>query len=231
MSDDKLSLLPEKTRVNVVRGWIRIKIEKKYNIRASNDIILLIITFANEQNCREVIHIALIGDGFVGKTSLSIQYAYNVFTHGEYQFNTEDYDFEKEIFVNDRQYRVVIANDIICEANSDYWCRFIERHKIFLLCYSVTNRESFRYVQLCYKKLIECKGDDKYWFILIGNKCDDKCNRQVTYYEGIELGNILKCQFFETSAKNDINVTKAFENIINQYIRDTSLDDSNESTE
>ena len=156
MSADDLSFLPKKARNNVVRAWIRTNIEKKYNIRAGNDIISLIITFAYKQNwdgnC-EAIYIVLIGDGWIGRRSLAIKYAYNVFTHGEYQFNTEDYDFEKTIIIRGRQYRVTIANYFISNDDSDYsyyWNEFIKNYKIFLLCYSVDSFESSNDVSLIY---------------------------------------------------------------------------------
>jgi Ras-related protein Rab-8A len=46
--------------------------------------------------------------------------------------------------------------------------------------------------------------------ILIGNKCDMDDQRVVSFEEGKQLANEYGIQFFETSAKNDMNVEKGF---------------------
>ena len=64
--------------------------------------------------------------------------------------------------------------------------------------------------------------------MLVGTKCDDDINREVIYDEGKQLANQLGCQFMETSAKDDINVSQAFKNIITQYATETKLIDTTE---
>ena len=46
--------------------------------------------------------------------------------------------------------------------------------------------------------------------ILVGNKCDLKDQRQVSYQEGKEFADSLGMQFLETSAKDKINIDEAF---------------------
>lgn len=46
--------------------------------------------------------------------------------------------------------------------------------------------------------------------ILVGNKCDLKDQRQVSYQEGKEFAESLGMQFLETSAKDKINIDEAF---------------------
>ena len=46
--------------------------------------------------------------------------------------------------------------------------------------------------------------------ILIGNKCDNVDQRQVSTEEGAQLASEYGMRFFETSAKNDINVDEAY---------------------
>ena len=50
--------------------------------------------------------------------------------------------------------------------------------------------------------------------VLVGNKCDCKERRLVTYEQGLELADWLGCPFFETSSKYDVNVDDAFEKLI-----------------
>ena len=46
--------------------------------------------------------------------------------------------------------------------------------------------------------------------ILVGNKCDLKDQRQVSFQEGKEFAESLGMQFMETSAKDKINIDEAF---------------------
>jgi GTPase SAR1 family protein len=49
-----------------------------------------------------------------------------------------------------------------------------------------------------------------FFIIYIGNKFDLKEKRQVQYEEGWQMANNNNMSFFETSAKEDVNVTEAF---------------------
>ena len=48
--------------------------------------------------------------------------------------------------------------------------------------------------------------------VLVGNKCDLEDKRQVSYEEGKELADKNEMMFFESSAKDGINVDNIFEN-------------------
>ena len=58
--------------------------------------------------------------------------------------------------------------------------------------------------------------------ILIGNKCDLEENRVITTKEGTDFANSNGMKFFETSAKNDINVSEAFQMLATQLIENSS---------
>lgn len=52
--------------------------------------------------------------------------------------------------------------------------------------------------------------------MIVGNKCDvdTKKQRKVSPEEGQKLGQELNCGWIETSARNNVNVAKAFEMMI-----------------
>ena len=52
--------------------------------------------------------------------------------------------------------------------------------------------------------------------ILVGNKGDLADKREVSYSEGKELADHFNIEFFETSAKESINVDEAFFNLTRQ---------------
>jgi len=52
--------------------------------------------------------------------------------------------------------------------------------------------------------------------VLIGNKCDLSDRRAITAEQGAALAKEYNIQFFETSAKQDINVQEAFGALVRQ---------------
>ena len=68
--------------------------------------------------------------------------------------------------------------------------------------------------------------------ILIGNKTDTP-NRQVTFEEGQKLADSLEIQFFETSAKNGINIEKVFmkaAEALCDYMKSTKANNNRQQT-
>jgi GTPase KRas len=98
----------------------------------------------------------------------------------------------------------------------------------FVLVYSVTSRFSFVCIEKLHRQIIEWKDwygplaginphthDLLYHPIkLVGNNSDGISERQITTAEGQELARKLGCEFVEVSAKNFINVEKAFYDVI-----------------
>jgi GTPase KRas protein len=55
--------------------------------------------------------------------------------------------------------------------------------------------------------------------MLVGNKCDRVTEREVSTQEGSALAKELGCDFVEASAKNCVNVDKAFYDVVRQLRR------------
>ena len=82
------------------------------------------------------------------------------------------------------------------------------------MVYDITCRKSFESVRV-WMDQIRQKGDVNVDKVLLGNKCDmgetaDGVHRKVSVEEGKQLADEFGIQFFETSAKEDINVEDAF---------------------
>lgn len=60
--------------------------------------------------------------------------------------------------------------------------------------------------------------------MIVGNKCDVGAKRQISAEEGQKLGQELKCGWIETSARENINVTKAFELMIAEVEKSSEPD-------
>jgi GTPase KRas protein len=120
----------------------------------------------------------------------------------------------------------------------DQWIRDGEG---FVLVYSISSRPSFARIQKFYKQIQRVKessqsGSPTYPgsplsnssggsgfgpppVMLVGNKCDRVTEREVSTQEGYSLAKELGCDFVEASAKNCINVEKAFYDVVRQLRR------------
>jgi GTPase KRas protein len=121
----------------------------------------------------------------------------------------------------------------------DQWIRDGEG---FVLVYSISSRQSFARIERFYKQIQRVKessqsgsptypgsplsgstlGAGSYGpapVMLVGNKCDRVTEREVSTQEGYSLAKELGCDFVEASAKNCINVEKAFFDVVRQLQR------------
>jgi Ras-related protein Rab-8A len=78
-----------------------------------------------------------------------------------------------------------------------------------LLVYDVTDEQSFNNIRNWIRN-IEQHAADNVDKILIGNKCDMVQGKVVETAKGQSLADEYGIKFFETSAKNNINVVEAF---------------------
>jgi GTPase KRas protein len=117
----------------------------------------------------------------------------------------------------------------------DQWIRDGEG---FVLVYSITSRSSFTRIQRFYSQIQRVKDSSNAgsptaggylsspmspssggsgWpapVMLVGNKSDRVTEREVSTQEGTYLAKELGCDFVEASAKNCINVEKAFYDVV-----------------
>lgn len=116
----------------------------------------------------------------------------------------------------------------------DQWIRDSEG---FVLVYSVSSRESFSKVKRFHHQIERVKEsfacspsypgspiaalstDHPPPIMLVGNKSDRVSDREVSRQEGSALARELGCEFVETSAKNCLNVEKAFYDVVRQLRR------------
>ena len=119
----------------------------------------------------------------------------------------------------------------------DQWIRDGEG---FVLVYSITSRSSFSHIRTYFKQIQRARESlqgmsppvvpgtsvalsQSGWqnsgpapVMLVANKIDRGTERDVSTQEGIALAKELGCMFVEASAKNCINVEKAFYDVVRQ---------------
>ena len=87
-----------------------------------------------------------------------------------------------------------------------------------VLVYDITDPKSFENVENWTKQINQFATDvcDK---VLVGNKCDLESGRKVSTDQGKEMASTHGIEFFEASAKTNLNIDKCFETLAHQVLK------------
>ncbi|KAB5523512.1 hypothetical protein PDJAM_G00160020 [Pangasius djambal] len=177
---------------------------------------------AADQNFDYMFKLLIIGNSSVGKTSFLFRYADDSFTSAF--VSTVGIDFKvKTVYRNEKRIKLQIWDTAGQERYRTITTAYYRGAMGFLLMYDITNQESFYAVQ-DWATQIKTYSWDNAQVILVGNKCDLEDDRLVATEDGQRLANELGFQFFEASAKDNINVKQVFERLV-----DIICDKMNES--
>nr|pir GTP-binding protein rab16 - rat [Rattus norvegicus] len=166
----------------------------------------------------------LIGNSSVGKTSFLFRYADDSFTPAF--VSTVGIDFKvKTVYRHDKRIKLQIWDTAGQERYRTITTAYYRGAMGFLLMYDIANQESFTAVQDWLRRLKPIPGTTPQ-VILVGNKCDLEDERVVSAEDGQRLAGDLGFEFFEASAKENINVKQVFERLV-----DIICDKMNESLE
>ena len=167
----------------------------------------------NEEYYNMLFKIVLVGDSSVGKTNLFLRYIKNEFdpqtkaTIGV-EFGT------KIIKINNYNIKIQIWDTAGQERYKSITSAYYKGAQGAFLVYDITNKSSFLNIDKWIRDL-KNNGDEKIVLFLIGNKNDLNDDRVIDTNEGKNKAKENKMFFLETSAKNNDNVNKAFDEIIN----------------
>ena len=145
--------------------------------------------------------VVVCGDNKVGKTSLLKQVLHNEFD--EDYTPTKGYEFNIVLIkVNDTVIKFQIWDMSGEESYRPNLFNLYRNSNLGILVYSVISKESFNNLEEWIKKLKRKAPLNK--IILLGNKCDEKDKREVSFEEGKELCSKYNLEFFEeVSAKEE----------------------------
>lgn len=167
---------------------------------------------AADQNFDYMFKLLIIGNSSVGKTSFLFRYADDSFTSAF--VSTVGIDFKvKTVFRQDKRVKLQIWDTAGQERYRTITTAYYRGAMGFILMYDVTNEESFSSVHdWCTQ--IKTYSWDNAQVILVGNKCDMEDERVISFERGKQLADSLGLEFFETSAKDNINVRAVFERLV-----------------
>jgi len=167
---------------------------------------------AADQNFDYMFKLLIIGNSSVGKTSFLFRYADDSFTSAF--VSTVGIDFKvKTVFRHDKRVKLQIWDTAGQERYRTITTAYYRGAMGFILMYDITNEESFNAVQ-DWVLQIKTHSWENIQVVLVGNKCDMADERVVQTEEGERLASSLGLEFFETSAKENINVKAVFERLV-----------------
>lgn len=174
------------------------------------------------------IKIMLLGETEIGKTCLIQRYVSNSF--GMNYITTIGIDFQlKYVEINGKNIKLQIWDTAGQECFKSITKNYFRTSHGFILAYDISNRKSFECVNEWLKQIRE-NGNKNIRIVLIGTKCDKEDERLVSIEEGEQLAKENKIQFFETSSKEEINISETFIHIATEILNSIEKGDLSERT-
>jgi len=165
-----------------------------------------------DQNFDYMFKLLIIGNSSVGKTSFLFRYADDSFTSAF--VSTVGIDFKVQIvFRNNKRIKLQVWDTAGQERYRTITTAYYRGAMGFILMYDITNEESFRAVA-DWASQVKTYSWENTQVVLVGNKCDMEEERVVTYEQGKKLADGLGFNFFEASAKENVNVRGAFDKLV-----------------
>ena len=159
----------------------------------------------------------IIGDAGVGKSNILLRYVYSTFK-SDYQLTIGVEFGEKTVEIKGKIYKIQIWDTAGNEQFRSITRTYYKNSVCAIVVYDISRRETFDNV---INWIEDCKlnSPKSVFIILVGNKSDLEEDRQVTTEEGEEFANRYGIRFFETSAKNSININEIFSESV-EFIAD-----------
>jgi Ras-related protein Rab-8A len=144
----------------------------------------------------------------VGKTCLLLRYAEDAFSPRF--ITTIGIDFKlKMVNIDGYIIKLQIWDTAGQERFRTITVSYFKGAQAMMLVYDITERKTFDNISGWMSQINEY-ADENVQLILIGNKCESP-DRKVESDEGQTLASSIGCPFVEVSAKENINVTHAFQ--------------------
>uniref|UniRef100_A0A6A7G8J4 Ras-related protein rab-7a n=1 Tax=Hirondellea gigas TaxID=1518452 RepID=A0A6A7G8J4_9CRUS len=175
-----------------------------------------------------LLKVIILGDSNVGKTSLMNQYVNKKFSQ-QYKATIGADFLTKEVMIDDKLVTMQIWDTAGQERFQSLGVAFYRGADSCVLVYDLTDAKSFNSLEAWMEEFLVQAGPrnaDSFPFVVLGNKSDLQQRRQVSEAKAKkwckEKNNV---PYFETSAKESVNVDQAFQVIAQEALRQEAVQD------
>ena len=173
--------------------------------------------FEDDENYDMIFKILVIGDTGVGKSNLLLRYVKNEFAgdmrstvgveFGTKMMKIDGYEVKAQIWdtAGQERYRAITS-------------AYYKGAKGVLIVYDITRKNTFDNVDKWLNDF-KMKCDEDAAIIIVGNKSDLIEKREIDTEEAKNYASLHNLAFFETSAKENENVEKAFYDLVSQIVK------------
>ena len=170
-----------------------------------------------------IMKLLLVGDSGVGKSCLLLRFVEDKFNPSF--ITTIGIDFKiRTIDSKGKKIKLQVWDTAGQERFRTITTAYYRGAMGIVLIYDVTDARSFENVQNWFQTVSQHANEEAQIF-LVGNKCDDEENRQVSREQGEELAQKLQIPFLEASAKTNQNVESIFYELAG-IIQEKHVDDA-----
>jgi len=157
--------------------------------------------------------LVVIGEGGVGKSSLTIQFFQKQFI--DYYDPTIEDQYIQHCEIDGQ----MVILDVLDTAGQEEFSAMREQYmrsgRGFLLVFSVTDEQSFNEAKKLYRQVLRVKDRPEYPTLLVANKVDLVDERRISETRCKQLAEELNLPYIETSAKDPpVNVDAAFHELV-----------------
>ena len=165
----------------------------------------------DEKIKRKVIRLSIIGDSKTGKTSIINRYLGQEFSIDMISNIGIDKQEVIKKMKDGNEMKIIIWDTAGQERFHSISSGTIKNSQGIIVCFALNDRSSFDNVLTWLQDVREISS--KIPIVLFGNKCDLIEERKVTNEEAKEFADNNEIFYFETSAKDNINIKEGFEKI------------------
>ena len=161
-----------------------------------------------------VYKVLLLGDSTVGKTCFLLRYCDKTFQEAHLSTIGLDYRLKNMTLASGKKIKLQIWDTAGQDRFRAITKNYYKGANGIIIIYDVTNPQTYENVKIWITQIRE-EANPNVIIYLAGNKIDvDEEEKLVKTEDGQKIANEFNLPFFETSAKEGINVNEAFESLV-----------------